>query len=180
MQYSVSINESKRTITVDLNGYKGVAKCCPTDSFNISTGIELALERAKVAKKMAEAKQNEVKPTKMATEMTVTMLAEQLEKVLPKGSMVVAVGGGNACLTNEGKKWLAKLAGVSCNCGCDVDCECCDDAYDEGYADGVTEGRKQALAYIKSNLGDMVEEYALEFSESVEALVDDAEEDMAD
>lgn len=180
MKYSVSINESKRTITVDLDGHKGVAKCCPTDSFNISTGIELALERAKVAKKMAEAKQNETKPTKMATDMTVTMLAKQLEKVLPKGSMVVAVGGGDGCLTKEGKEWLAKLAGVSCECGCDGDCDCCHEAYDEGYADGVMEGRRQALAYIKSNLADMVEEYALDFAESVEALVDDAEEDMAD
>lgn len=179
MKYSVSINESKRTITVDLDGYKGVAKCCPTDSFNISTGIELALERAKVAKKTAEAKQNEVKPTKMATEMTITMLAKQLEKVLPKGGMVVAVGGGDACLTDEGKRWLAKLAGVSCECGCD-DCDCCSEAYEEGYADGVTEGRRQALAYIKNNLADMVEEYALDFAENVEALVDDAEEDMAD
>lgn len=180
MKYSVSINESKRTITVDLDGYKGVAKCCPTDSFNISTGIELALERAKVAKKNAEAKQNEVKPTKMATDMTVTMLAKQLEKTLPMGSIVVAVGGGDMCLSDEGKKWLAKLAGVSCKCGCDDDCDCCQVAYDEGYTDGVTEGREQALAYIKSNLGDLVEKYALEFAESVEALVDDAEEDMAD
>ena len=53
MNYTVSVNESKKEIVVMLDGYKGVAKCCPTDNFNLGTGIELALERAKVAKAKA-------------------------------------------------------------------------------------------------------------------------------
>ena len=55
MKYNVSINEKSRTITVTLaDGTKGVARCCPTDRFDINTGIELALERARVAKANAE------------------------------------------------------------------------------------------------------------------------------
>ena len=54
MKYTVSINEKKRTVTVNLDGYEGVARCCPTDCFNVQTGVELALERAKVAKANAE------------------------------------------------------------------------------------------------------------------------------
>lgn len=151
MKYTVSVNDKSKTVTVTLaDGTKGVAKCCDTDQFNLSTGIELALERAKVAKATAE-KAKEVKPTEMATRMSVTMLAQQLEKTLPKGHIVVAVGGGDGCLTANGKAWLARIAGVSTK-GCP--CSCHDDgdyytedeiedikeaAYDEGYDDGYNE-----------------------------------------
>ena len=180
MKYTVSINEKKRIVTVNLGGYVGEARCCPTDSFNISTGIELALERAKVAKKNAEAKQNEEKPTKKATDMTITMLAEQLEKVLPRGSMVVAVGGGDDCLTDEGKKWLAKLAGVSCNCGCDVDCECCHDAYEEGYEEGrkkgyeegYNEGRENALCEVEIDKEGLYEELMDNIGDTIRDILD--------
>ena len=52
MKYTVEVNE--KSVVVTLDGYKGVAKCCEGDTFNLQTGIELALERAKVAKATAE------------------------------------------------------------------------------------------------------------------------------
>ena len=151
MKYTVSINEAKRSITVTLaDGTKGTARCCPTDHFNINTGIELALERAKVAKANAEKakaeKTKEVKPSPMATQMTVTMLAKQLEKVLPNGQIIVAVGGGDHCLTEQGREWLASIAGVSAKCDCKchkADDEAYGKGYEEGYAKGYSEGREK-------------------------------------
>ena len=90
MKYTVSINEKSKSITVDLDGYKGTAKCCPTDNFNITTGIELALERAKVAKANAEASKSPI--TKSGDVME---LVKALEKALPKGQ-VVLVGNGDS------------------------------------------------------------------------------------
>ena len=142
MKYTVSINEKSRSITVTLaDGTKGVARCNPSDRFDINTGVELALERAKVAKATAikekEAKMNNPTPSVME-------LVKALEKALPVGQMVV-VGNGKK-LTAEQKKWLATLAGVStkCNCHC---CDCdksdyeggYDDGYDDGYADGYAD-----------------------------------------
>ena len=166
MKYTVSINEAKRSITVTLaDGTKGTARCCPTDHFNINTGIELALERAKVAKANAEKakaeKAKEVKPSPMATQMTVTMLAKQLEKVLPNGQIIVAVGGGDHCLTEQGREWLASIAGVSAKCGCPC-CNCNkdgaydvdtynEDAYDDGYSDGYSEGYADAKAEYETD-----------------------------
>lgn len=143
MKYTVTINEKSRSITVTLaDGTKGVARCNPSDRFDINTGVELALERAKNAKKETEAKKNAT-----ATQMSVTMLAKQLEKVLPKGHIVVAVGGGDECLTEQGKKWLATLAGVSTKCHCPCcDCDEDDGDYDSGYDDGYADGYADAEA----------------------------------
>lgn len=166
MKYTVTINENAKEIKVNLNGYEGVAKCCPTDSFNITTGIELALERAKVAKAKAEDKS--VKAS--AKNMGVMELVKALEKALPKGQMVI-VGNGNG-LTAEQKKWLHSLSG--CKGGyseedldnayesgyadgadeCDCDCDHCDyeytesdleKAYDEEYADGHSDGYDEGV-----------------------------------
>ena len=63
MKYTVAINEKKKEIRVILDGYEGVAKCCPTDRFDLQTGIELALERAKVAKANANKPKPTAKPT---------------------------------------------------------------------------------------------------------------------
>lgn len=122
MKYTVTIDN--KTVTVNLNGYKGVAKCCDTDTFNLQTGIELALERARVAE--ANAKKPTAKP------MTVMELVKALEKALPKGQMVV-VGNGNG-LTAEQKRWLHSLSGCTNKGG--YTAEDLDEAYDEGYADG--------------------------------------------
>lgn len=131
MNYTVSINEKKRTITVTLaDGTKGMAQCCPTDKFDINTGIELALERAKVASKAKVT----AKTVATSTKPSVVELVKALEKALPKGQVVV-VGNGDK-LTEEQKKWLASLAGVSDEGKCD----CYDKGYDEGYADGYDEG----------------------------------------
>lgn len=134
MKYTVIINEKSKSITVDLDGYKGTAKCCPTDSFNITTGIELALERAKVAKANAE------KP-KTENPMGVTELVKALEKALPKGQVVV-VGNGDG-LTARHKEWLHSLTDCKGECSCEGECYTDDEiedikisAYDEGYADG--------------------------------------------
>ena len=141
MQYNVSINEQTKTITVELDGYKGVAKCCPTDSFNISTGIELALERARVAKATAiKEKENKLKNPPPS----IMELIKALEKALPKGQMVL-VGNGDK-LTKSQKEWLASLAGVSLD-DCECNCDCCGDyaeAYDDGYADGYRDGKDEA------------------------------------
>lgn len=190
MKYTVSINEKKRTVTVNLDGYEGVARCCPTDCFNVQTGVELALERAKVAKANAENAKKCAEKTapvgSMANRMTVTMLAEQLEKVLPKGSMVVAVGGGDKCLTDEGRKWLAELAGKYA-CKCDKECLSEDEieeiertAYDEGYDEGKREGREEALDYVRTHIAELVGSWVEELAEAVEECLDEAADNMAD
>ena len=142
MKYTVSINEKSKTITVTLaDGTIGVAKCCPTDRFDIGTGIELALERAKVAKK----NKNTPSPT------SVMELAKALEKALPKGQMVL-IGNGDE-LTKSQKEWLRSLIG-GCGCSCKGKCDDGDyytedeiediktAAYDDGYDDGYTKGEE--------------------------------------
>ena len=170
MKYTVTINEKSKTITVDLNGYKGTAKCCDTDTFNLQTGIELALERARVAKANAEAKKN---PT--AKSGDVMELVKALEKALPKGQIVIVGNGGG--LTAEHKKWLHSLTDCKggyteedlgeayregyedgkdeCDC-CNCDnCDLCytedeyekarSEGYDEGYADGHSDGYDEGI-----------------------------------
>lgn len=143
MKYTVSINEKSRSITVTLaDGTKGVARCNPSDRFDINTGVELALERAKVAKATAiKEKETKIKnPTPSIME-----LVKALEKALPKGQMVV-VGNGKE-MTTEQKKWLATLAGVptKCNCHC-CDCDKDDGDYESGYDDGYADGYADAEA----------------------------------
>lgn len=150
MKYTVSINEKSRSVTVTLaDGSKGVARCCPTDKFDINTGIELALERAKVS-----AKAKAEKPTPTATNMTVTMLVKELEKALPVGQMVI-VGSGEKMTENQ-KNWLRSLVGgCSCECGChdnedgkwysddeidDIKGGAYEDGHYDGYDDGYEEG----------------------------------------
>ena len=140
MKYTVSVNEASKTVVVNLGGYEGVAKCCDTDKFCLSTGIELALERAKVAKAEAE------KPkSSTAKSGDVMELVRALEKALPKGQMVV-VGNGDG-LTEAQKKWLHSLTDCKGGCACD-ECdeyeytqdeydEAVEEAYNEGYADGA-------------------------------------------
>lgn len=140
MKYNVSINEAKRSITVTLaDGTKGVARCCPTDRFDINTGIELALERAKVAQRVAQT------PVKTPSVME---LVKALEKALPSGQMVL-VGNGKE-LTDNQKKWLASIAGVStkCNCPC---CDCDEDDYENGYDDGYEDGYADAMAEMEES-----------------------------
>ena len=142
MKYSVSINEKKRTITVTLaDGSKGVARCCPTDNFNIQTGVELALERAKNSK-----------AAKPAKPVSIIELVKALEAALPQGQMVIVGHGGK--MTDAQKEWLCSLAG-----GCSCSCSCHDEpeeegeyyteddiaalkkeAYDEGYDEGKSDG----------------------------------------
>lgn len=121
MKYTVSINEKKRTVTVTLaDGTKGTARCCPTDLFNVNTGIELALERAKVAKTAKTAPATPTTPTSNLLD-----LVKAVEKALPKGKAVL-IGAGNK-LTEEQREWLLSIAGVkpckcgSCNCNCEKD-----------------------------------------------------------
>ena len=137
MKYSVIVNEKTKTITVVLaDGTKGVAKCCETDQFNLTTGIELALERAKVAKKDAE------KPKSAITKSGDVMeLVKALEKALPKGQMVI-VGNGKE-LSEAQKNYLLSLSGHKCKGKCCSD-SALDDAYEEGYADGYAEGQADA------------------------------------
>jgi hypothetical protein len=119
MKYNVIVNPTKRSITVEYEGYKGTARCCPTDTFDMAVGTELALERAKVAKRMAET------PAKNGSVME---LVKALEKALPKGQMVI-VGNGKE-MTAEQKAWLHSL----------TDCE---GGYDEGYEDGYADAQEE-------------------------------------
>jgi hypothetical protein len=135
MKYTVSINDAKRSVTVTLaDGTKGVARCNPSDRFDIHTGIELALERAKVASK--------TKTEPAPTNLSVMELVKALEKALPVGQIVV-VGNGKA-LTDNQKAWLRSLAG-GCDCKChevDED-EIYDRAYNEGYDDGYADAEAE-------------------------------------
>ena len=80
------------------------------------------------------------------------MLATQLEKTLPTGSIIVAVGGGDNCLTEAGKKWLAKIAGVKKPC---CPCQCQEtDEYDRGYSDGYDDAMKEADAAESDSYND--------------------------
>lgn len=178
MKYTVTVNEKSKVITVTLaDGTVGTAKCCDTDHFNLTTGIELALERAKVAKANAE------KP-KVAKSGDVMELVRALEKALPKGQMVI-VGNGDG-LTEAQKSWLHSLTdckgGCSCKYPCDKYCEECEyeyteadmdsaveDAYDEGYADG----ERQANADHEQCVSDAYDEgYADAIREMKSALAD--------
>ena len=99
--------------------------------------IELALERAKVAKKEAE------KPkTAIAKSGDVMELVKALEKALPEGQMVI-VGNGKA-LTEAQKNYLLSLSGHKCKNKCCCSDAALDDAYEEGYADGYAEGQADA------------------------------------
>ena len=133
MNYTVAVNESKKTIEVVIDGkYKGVAKCCKSDNYNLQTGIELALERAKVAKANAE-----MPKVKSAEDMSVRELAAIIERKLRKGELVVI---------GEGKKPSANQKAVlhsytDCKGGItdeELD-EKVNSAYDEGYADGYAD-----------------------------------------
>ena len=163
MKYTVTINEKSKSITVDLDGYKGTAKCCPTDSFNITTGIELALERAKVAKANAN------KPN--ASSMSVMELVKALEKALPKGQMVV-VGNGEG-LTNAHKNWLRSLAGCSGKCYTAEDIEeIKDSAYHDGYDDGYNDGYADGVDEVEEN--ELTEDELHELSSKIHELIEEA------
>ena len=133
MNYTVTVNEAKRTIEVLIDGkYKGVAKCCKSDNYNLQTGIELALERAKVAKANAE-----MPKVKSAEDMSVRELAAIIERKLRKGELVVI---------GEGKKPSANQKAVlhsytDCKGGITDEelAEKVNSAYDEGYADGYAD-----------------------------------------
>jgi flagellar biosynthesis/type III secretory pathway protein FliH len=135
MKYTVEINEKSKTVAVNLNGYKGVAKCCETDTFNLQTGIELALERARVAQKTAEEKKNKGNCPNLEGYGKIMSLVRELEKALPKGQVVI-VGNGNG-LTAEQKKWLHSYTDCKGKGGyTEADL---DEAYRNGYADGADE-----------------------------------------
>lgn len=150
MKYTVAIDESKKEIKVTLaDGTVGVAKCCPTDNFNLGTGIELALERAKVAKK-----NKETKPIELRSPVA---LAKELENKLPKGGAMLVIGGGDKNLNEAHKEWLRGIIGdKTCNCECDCEClseyytegevdELVDKAYNEGYEDGYADCEYEIL-----------------------------------
>lgn len=148
MKYSVSINEEKQTITVTLaDGTQGVAKCCPSDKFDLGTGVELALDRAK----NAQAARN--KPTPSPSPMSVMELVKALEKALPKGKMVIV--GNGVEMTARQKEWLHSLTDCKCSCDCCGDCEkmyseaeyddAVSNAYEEGHAAGYDAGFADAV-----------------------------------
>lgn len=170
-KYTVTIDETKRSITVDLDGYKGTARCCPTDLFDIKVGTELALERAKVAKENAN---------KPANKMGLMEAVKLVESLLPKGECVV-IGNGKE-LTKQNKEWLRSIIGDK-PCDCE-NCDCLtadefeealggsynegydaghnegydtghEEGYDAGYRDGYHDGHKETLADILEIIGNI-------------------------
>lgn len=179
-KYTVTIDETKRTITVDLDGCKGTARCCPTDLFDIRVGTELALERAKVAKKNAEAKKAEQNAPNLEGYGNIMKLVKALEKALSKGECVL-IGNGKE-LTKQNKEWLRSLIGDK-PCDCE-NCDCLtadefeealggsynegydaghnegydtghEEGYDAGYRDGYHDGHKETLADILEIIGNI-------------------------
>lgn len=138
MNYTVSVNESKKEIVVMLDGYKGVAKCCPTDNFNLGTGIELALERAKVAKANAE------KPKSAPT------VAEAIKVLEDYVGDHIAIIGKGVSLSDNQKRELRKYADMYA-----PEDECT--SYEEGYADGYDKGVKDTLDDLECEDKDEVE-----------------------
>lgn len=177
MKYTVSINEKKRIVTVNLDGYVGEAKCCPTDNFCLSTGIELALERAKVAKRNAEEKKNRSNCPNLEGYGNIMSLVKALEKALPKGQMVL-VGNGDE-LTDAQKKWLADLAGVKpCDCDChegyteDEMEDARHEAYEEGYDRGYDAGRQDGICEAEIDKEGLYDELMENIGEVVKVVLD--------
>jgi hypothetical protein len=128
MNYTVAVNEAKKEIQVVLDGYVGVARCCPTDNFNLGTGIELALERAKVAKANA----NKPKPTAKPTVAEAKAILEEYV-----GDHIAIIGKGKTLSENQ-KRELRRWADVLAPLPSRKDRY--DEGYDKGYADGYDEG----------------------------------------
>ena len=134
MNYTVAVNESKKTIEVVIEGkYKGVAKCCSSDNYNLQTGLELALERAKVAKANAE-----MPKVKSAEAMSVRELAAIIERKLRKGEVVV-IGEGRVPSASQ-KAVLHSYTDCKGGISKEELDEKVNSAYDEGYADGYADG----------------------------------------
>jgi hypothetical protein len=134
MKYTVTVNEAKKEIKVTLDGYEGIARCCPTDNFNLGTGIELALERAKVAKAEAEKPKVEAKP-----DMSVATAIKVLEKYV--GGHIAIIGGGE----NMSEEQKAELRMYADKLAPEDMCS----SYEDGYADGYEEGVRDALANLE-------------------------------
>ena len=152
MNYTVTVNEAKKEIKVMLDGYEGVAKCCPTDNFNLGTGIELALERAKVAKANA----NKPKPaTKPSVAEAIAILEEHI------GDHTVVIGKGETLSENqkrELRRWVDILAPLPSRK------DRYDEGYDKGYADGYDEGVSDTLADLEDEDYDECEDKDTECS----------------
>jgi hypothetical protein len=129
MNYVVSVNEAKGTVEVVIEGkYKGVAKCNKADNYNLQVGIELALERAKVAKANAE------KPkVRNAEDMSIRELGAIIERKLGKGQVVI-IGEGRVP-SAEQREVIHSYSG-------------CKGGYDEGYAEGYDDGYSDAYDEI--------------------------------
>lgn len=152
-KYTVTINEAKRSITVDLDGYKGTARCCPTDLFDIRVGTELALERAKVAKKNAA--------TKPATKKIGLMEAVKLvESLLPKGECVV-IGNGKE-LTKQNKEWLHSLTDCKGACSCNE--------AKEAVKSQVSKWLEDFTDHLTDVISDVITDEVNELSEAVSEL----------
>ena len=140
MKYTVTINEKSKSVTVVLaDGTKGYAKCHEGDAFNITTGIELALERAKVAKANA----NKPKPT-----VSVSEAIKVLERYV--GDHIAIIGGGTN-MSDSQKMELRRYADMYAPTD-----EC--DRYEEGYADGYAEGTKDTLAELECDCDEDCDE----------------------
>ena len=150
-KYTVTIGEAKRTITVDLDGYKGTAKCCPTDLFDIKVGTELALERAKVEKEKA---------TKPATKMSLMEAVKLVESLLPKGECVI-IGNGKE-LTKQNKEWLHSLTDCKGVCSCNE--------AKEAIKSQVSEWLEDLIDNLTDTITDAVTDEINELSEAVSEL----------
>lgn len=159
MKYTVEVNG--KSVVVILDGHKGVAKCCEGDTFNLQTGIELALERAKVAK----AETNKSKPVAKPTVAEAKTILEEYV-----GDHIAVIGKGKTLSDRQKRElwdWAMALAPEyapktkRCHCCSDCDdyergygegyedglaaCDC-EDRYDDGYSEGYTDGYEKGYA----------------------------------
>lgn len=165
MQYTVAINEKKKEIRVVLDGYEGVAKCCPTDRFDLQTGIELALERARVAKANAEKEKAVATAPKS---ITVAEAIAVLEKYV--GGHVAIIGGGKG-MSESQKAELRRYADMyaplptaptTSHRGCRCECsnpEIYEEAYNTGYEEGYDEGFERGCEITKDEYDIEDEDY---------------------
>ena len=156
MQYTVAINEKKKEIRVVLDGYEGVAKCCPTDRFDLQTGIELALERARVAKANAEKEKAVATAPKS---ITVAEAIAVLEKYV--GGHVAIIGGGKG-MSESQKAELRRYADMYAP----IECPHCKEQYDKGYNKGYDEGYADCCTDYGEDIED--EDYDEDEDEDIE------------
>ena len=106
----------------------------PTDRFDLQTGIELALERARVAKANAE-KEKVTAPKSISVADAIAVLEKYV------GGHVAIIGGGEG-MSESQKAELRRYADMYAP----IECPHCKEQYNKGYDKGYDEGYEDCLS----------------------------------